>query len=411
MPSLYFSVRQIGTGNTDTAVEESMGKIHRKIVAAGVCCLMTGMLTGCGSDTTKITEGMQLVETLDYQGALNAFDEAEAQKEDSRLIARGRGIASMGLTEYDQAVEYFTQALELSDGWVQNVDYDMNYYLAAAYTKNGQPAEAKKVYDAILGLKPEEKDAYFLRGSAELELGDYESAKADFDQAISMDPKNYDRLIEIYEALAAHGYREVGQEYLQNVLDTAKQLDAYDSGRIYYYLGEYQKAYLALDEARDKGGADSYLYLGRAYAATGDYNYASSVYNNYLSKQGPNAEIYNELGLCEMAKKEYQNALAAFQAGKQIEGNSLMQTLCFNEIVAYEYLEDYQQAEVLMNAYLQQIHKIQQRSHVFRIKMLYHLYHIGYGGAGDTFLSQNFRIVTIRSPTQQIIDGYIEIFR
>lgn len=67
---------------------------------------MTGMLTGCGSDTTKITEGMQLVETLDYQGALNAFDEAEAQKEDSRLIARGRGIASMGLTEYDQAVEY-----------------------------------------------------------------------------------------------------------------------------------------------------------------------------------------------------------------------------------------------------------------------------------------------------------------
>ena len=99
--------------------------------------------------------------------------------------------------------------------------------------------------------------------------------------------------------------------------------------------------------------SDSYLYLGRAYAATGDYNYASSVYNNYLSKQGPNAEIYNELGLCEMAKKEYQNALAAFQAGKQIEGNSLMQTLCFNEIVAYEYLEDYQQAEVLMNAYLQ----------------------------------------------------------
>ena len=262
-----------------------MGKTHKKIVMAGVCCLMISMLTGCGNDTTKITEGMQLVETLDYQGALTAFDEAEAQKENSRLIARGRGIASMGLTEYDQAVQYFTEALELSDGWVQNVDYDMNYYLAAAYRKNGQPAEAKKVYDAILGLKPEEKDAYFLRGSAELELGDYESAKADFDKAISMDPKNYDRMIEIYEALADYGYREVGQEYLQNVLNTAKQLDAYDSGRIYYYLGDYQKAYLALEEAKGKGGVDSYLYLGKAYAATGDYNYASSVYRNYLYKQ------------------------------------------------------------------------------------------------------------------------------
>lgn len=330
-----------------------MGKLHRKMMAAGIGCLMIGMLTGCGNVTTKITEGMQLVETLDYQGALAAFDEAEAQKENSRLIARGRGIANMGLTDYEQAVQYFTQALEMSSGWVQNVDYDMNYYLAAAYTKNGQPAEAKKVYDAILALKPEEKDAYFLRGSSELELGDYDSAKADFDKVISMDPKNYDRLIEIYEVLAEYGYREVGQEYLQNVLDTAKQLDTYDSGRIYYYLGEYQKAYLALEEAKDKGGADSYLYLGRAYEATGDYNYASSVYSNYLSKQGPDAEIYNQLGLCEMSKKEYQKALEAFQAGKQIEGNSLMQTLSFNEIVAYEYLEDYQKAAVLLKAYLQ----------------------------------------------------------
>lgn len=321
--------------------------------AVGICGLTIGMLTGCGSGTTKINEGMQLVETLDYQGALTAFDEAEGLGEDGRLLARGRGIASMGLTEYDQAVEYFTQALELSSGWVQNVDYDMNYYLAAAYTKNGQPAEAKKVYDAILGLKPEEKDAYFLRGSVELELGDYESAKADFDRAITMDPKNYDRLIEIYEVLAEHGYREVGQEYLQNVLDTAKQLDAYDSGRIYYYLGQYQKASLALEEAKDKGGADSYLYLGRSYEATGDYNYASSVYSNYISKQGPNAEIYNQLGLCEMSKKEYQKALEAFQAGKQIEGNDLMQTLAFNEIVAYEYLEEYQKAAVLLNTYLQ----------------------------------------------------------
>ena len=75
-----------------------MGKTHKKIVIAGVCCLMISMLTGCGNDTTKITEGMQLVETLDYQGALTVFEEAEAQKENSRLIARGRGIASMGLT-------------------------------------------------------------------------------------------------------------------------------------------------------------------------------------------------------------------------------------------------------------------------------------------------------------------------
>ena len=35
-------------------------------------------------------------------------------------------------------------------------------------------------------------------------------------------------------------------------------------------------------------------------------------------KQGPDAEIYNQLGLCELAKKDYQKALEAFQAGKAL---------------------------------------------------------------------------------------------
>ena len=168
-----------------------------------------------------------------------------------------------------------------------------------------------------------------------------------------MEPKNYDRLIEIYEILAHFGYKEAGQEYLQNALASGgKQMDNFCIGRIYYYLGEYQKACLALEEAREKGGAESYLYLGRSYEATGDYNYASSVYNSYLAKYEGNAEVYNQLGLCEMAKGEYQKALEAFQAGMQMENNENLQSLSFNEIVAYEYLGEYEQAYVLINHYL-----------------------------------------------------------
>lgn len=129
-------------------------------------------------------------------------------------------------------------------------------------------------------------------------------------------------------------------------------MDAYVSGRIYYYLGEYQKAYLALEEAKEKGGEKSYLYLGRAYEATGDYNYASSVYNSYLSKYDGSAEIYNQLGLCELAKGEYQKALEAFQAGMQLENSGMMQTLSFNEIITYEYLGDFERAKALMDYYV-----------------------------------------------------------
>lgn len=319
-----------------------------------VCCLtIMGILTGCGSSNENVDKGMQLIGELDYQGALAQFDEAEAVHENVRLIARGRGIAYMGLTDYEQAADCFREALLESDGLIGSIDFDLNYYLAAAYVKNGQFGEARDTYDAILALRPEEEDAYFLRGSVLLELSDYENAKADLDRVLAMDPKNYDRLIEIYQVLYKHGYREAGQACLQNALEEGNgQMDAYDKGRIYYYMGEYQQAYIALEEAREKGGAESYLYLGRAYEATGDYNYASSVYNSYLAKDTGNAEVYNQLGLCEMAKKDYQKALEAFQAGMQIENNGMMQTLSFNEIVAYEYLGEFKKAAVLLDSYL-----------------------------------------------------------
>lgn len=311
------------------------------------------VLSGCGEKNTALENGMSLVQELNYEEALAQLEEAESTGADIRLVNRGRGIAYMGLTDYDQAVACFQQALSSSNGLVENIDFDLNYYLAAAYVKSGSYQEAEDTYNAILALRSNEKVAYFLRGNVRLNLADFEGAKADFDKVIAMDPKNYDRLIEIYEVLENFGYKEVGQEYLQTALNSGdKSMNTYIMGRIYYYLGEYQKAYLALEEAKDSGGVDSYLYLGRAYEATGDYNYASNVYNSYLSKYDGDAEIYNQLGLCELNKGEYQKALDAFQAGMQLENNPVQQSLAFNEIVAYEYLGEYEQAYALLTNYM-----------------------------------------------------------
>lgn len=327
-------------------------QIKRGITLAACLVLMTA-LTACGSNNENVKKGMEQIAQLNYQAALECFDAAEEASENVRLIERGRGIAYMGLTDYTQAAECFQTSLRESNGWVEPIDFDLNYYLAAAYTKSGQYQEAKEVYDAILALRSGEEDARFLRGGVMLALGDYENAKADFDAVLGKASKNYDRLIDIYQELESYGYKEAGQEYLQAALTAGEsQMNDYDKGRIYYYMGEYQKAYLALEEAREKGTAESYLYLGKAYEATGDYNYASSVYNSYLAKDSNNAEIYNQLGLCELAKKEYQKALDAFQAGQKIENNDIMQTLSFNEIVTYEYLGEFKKAAVLLDSYL-----------------------------------------------------------
>lgn len=322
-----------------------------KYLAVGICLM--GILAGCGETEEKIANATVMIQAMDYSGALAELDAAEEAGENERLINRSRGIAYMGLTDYEQAAAAFETALQGSNGLIENVDFDLNYYLAAAYTKQGDYAAAEVIYNNILALRPEEEDAYFLRGNARISLGKFDGAKEDFDRVIAMDPANYDRLIEIYEVLDFYGYQEVGKAYLQTALESgSKQMDNYCIGRIYYYLGEYQKAYLALEDAREKGGARSYLYLGRSYEATGDYNYAANVYNSYLSKYSGNAEIYNQLGLCEMAKGEYQKALDAFQAGMQLGDSAMQQSLSFNEVVAYEYLGEYKQAYALLTQYL-----------------------------------------------------------
>lgn len=327
---------------------------RKKNASLIVCCILAAVcLTGCGSSTEHIDAGMKFVKELNYRDALSEFAQAQEAGENIRLIARGQGIAHMGLTEYEQAITCFETALSASNGIVKPIDFDINYYLAAAYTKAGQYLSAKEIYDAILDMRAGEKNAYYLRGCALLQLDDYAGAKADFDKVLELDAKNYDRLIEIYQALEEFGYKEIGQTYLQTALANGEsKMKAYDKGRIYYYMGEYQKAYIALEEAREDGNAESYLYLGKSYEATGDYNYAASVYSSYLSKDPENPEVYNQLGLCEMAKKDYQKALEAFQAGMQIEENEIMQTLSFNEIVAYEYLGEYKKAAVLLDGYL-----------------------------------------------------------
>lgn len=319
---------------------------------------MLGMaLSGCGGKTgdENVAAGMEAVAALDYQRAMESFAAARENGEDERLIARGMGIACMGMTDYVSAAAYLEECLSYSDGMIRDMDYDVNYYLAAAYCKNGDFARAEEIYTAILNLKAQEQDACFLRGNARLELGRLEQALNDFERVIAMLPDDYDRLIDIYEVLAVHGCREKGEAYLRTALnERVEKMSSYDRGRIYYYLGEYQQACLNLEDAKKADTADVYLYLGKSYEATGDYNYAiQNVYQAYLNGHEGDARLYNQLGLCYMYQKDYASALEVFQKAMNIPDNEMMQTLQFNEAVAYEFLGEYAKAAALLNSYLQ----------------------------------------------------------
>lgn len=64
------------------------------------------ILCGCSfGSTANIDAGMKAIAESDYESAIASFDKAEKNGEDSQLLWRGKGIASMGLSDYPEASE------------------------------------------------------------------------------------------------------------------------------------------------------------------------------------------------------------------------------------------------------------------------------------------------------------------
>lgn len=328
-----------------------------RIKAAFTAVLCAGMLcTGCGGKekNSNISEGMTAIEELRYEDALACFDKALVSGEDKRLIFRGQGLANLGLAKYAEAAAALEQCLSSGSCIPDAMDYDVNYYLATAYYKAGRSEDAKKVYDAILALKGDAREAYFMRGIVQIRMGNYELAKPDFDKAIELAPTDYDQLIEIYKVMEETGYQEMGIAYLESVIQKApKDMGNYDKGRIYFYLGDFESARNYLEQARDAGDAQATYYLGKTWENLGEYNYAASVYLSYLQDQGESALIYNQLALCYVQLEDYESALSALQSGLALEDTALRQTLSFNQIVVNERQGNFKQAAQLMSKYVQ----------------------------------------------------------
>ncbi len=333
--------------------EEDMSSKKQKAII--LLMVITLSLSGCSfaSGTENIDAGMEAVMALDYDAALLSFEAAKAAEEEPRMLYRGLGLAYMGKTRYAEAATAFETALSYSDGIPDAMDYDINYYLATAYYKQGEFDKALSAYDAIIALRPQERDAYYLRGVIYTEKGNLEEALLNFDKTISLNEKDYDRLIDIYCVLSDNGYKESGQTYLQTAMNGGtKDMTNYEKGRISYYLEDYENARNYLEKARDTGAYEAILFLGKTHETLGDNNYAISVYNTYLESEGANAQVLNQMGLCKIQMKDYQGALEAFQAAMNVEDNGIMQVLKMNEIVAYEMLGEYKKASVLLDGYL-----------------------------------------------------------
>ena len=192
-----------------------------------------------------------------------------------------------------------------------------------------------------------------MRGTILMSQQDTDGMMSDYKKAIEADPENYDRLVQIYQKLAENGYDKQGKELIGEALkERGDSMSDYDKGRLSFYAGDYDTAKTCLEKISDKNNWNVTILLGQTYEALGDYNYATSVYESFLKKDTSHAQVYNQLGLCQLQQGKYQDALQSFRQGQTLNDETMKQSLAFNEIVANEYLGNFQRASVLMADYV-----------------------------------------------------------
>lgn len=329
--------------------------MKRKIVSF-ILTISLLSLAGCSSsDASLMNQGYAMVEEGEYSGAIAIFDRALSEENVSeRDVLRAKGIAYMGCSNYEKAVQCFEDALRLSNGIVTETDLDTSCYMAVAQYRKGMSREAVDTLTYIIDFESGNANAHYLRGKLELIQGNKDAALADFDSAVTIEPDDYDAYIRICEDLRESGYADESNEYIQKAMAVSSRLSSYNRGVLEYYLGNYTDARNDLEEARKKSqlSENGALYLGKTYEALGDVEYAVTIYEEGIAENPDSNQLYNQLVLTKFGQKDYNGAITVIDQALQTGNNAGAQSLMFNRIVAYEYLYDFDNAAKYMKEYL-----------------------------------------------------------
>lgn len=298
--------------------------------------------------------GMAYVEQKSYDEALGYFNQAEgcAENDDQKaLLNRGRGIACLYQGDYQTAIKWFGDALNISSQ-SNDIRIDTLYYKAEAEQKSGDYQAEVQSYGQIIDLK-DDAGTRMLRGMAYMQLQDYASAEKDLYAAIKQSRKSYAVYRTLYSALEAQGKDDEAKQVLNDALQLSGSSgeDYYNRGMIYVDLQDYTNAADMLNKSYDKGYKAALLGLGEVSYTQQDYDTALTYYGKYFDEVDISsvdaslaAKAYNQYAAVLLAKGEYEKAAQACESGLTYNDRESDAALSFNLIVSYEHLEQWEDA-------------------------------------------------------------------
>lgn len=212
---------------------------------------------------------------------------------ENRYTYREAGIEALNAGNYDEAVAAFDKAIDSSKGLVGKFDVDVLKYRAEAEFLAGDFNAAGNTYDVLIKVDEERPEYLNMLCVSKAGAGDLEGALADYKKSAELDP-----------------------------------------------------------EKKAPGRGKALLAAGAAMEANGSIEEAKALYEEARTQGETSAELYNRMGLCEMAEKNWDKAVEYFGQGLSAPDANLVPELMFNQAVAQEYRGNFESARSLMEQYV-----------------------------------------------------------
>lgn len=232
-------------------------------------------------------------------------------------LANRAGKAYYRLGQYDNALKRFSDAVNLTkcDQWAdaKHKAHKYYYYRGNTYDELKDYESAVADYNQAIKLCADNTDFYAARGDVYCSLSCYRLAVADFTEAIKLEPEDdnyYNRRGACYYNLNCS--EEALADFTKAIQLTPDfALHLINRGHLHYYLGRYQEALADFTEAirLEANTAATYSYRGIVYFDQGHYQQAEVDFQQAIALEPHYSEAYLNLAFCYLIQNQLDKAL------------------------------------------------------------------------------------------------------
>lgn len=195
---------------------------------------------------------------------------------------------------------------------------------AIACVQEGRPQDSISLFSELIGLNPEDENAYLNRGNAYIQTGQFALGMADYSHVIAKNPRSFQGWYNRGTAFVAAREYERAIADLTEAIRLKPEARAYcNRGMSYLRKSDYEKALADLTAGVEKDGALALCHYarGEVFLRTGKYQEAVDDLTLGLRLK-PTVEGYLQRATAHEQLCETDNALADYKEALRLDPRS-----------------------------------------------------------------------------------------